>query len=179
MTFLIFLFWLFMTWRINYFTSIIFITKSIRHHTTQIYSPYLIPSLAIVLIPLNTPYLQLFVPLATTFLAYLILAYAIPDSTINYLVAPLVLTWLLAYFVSSMFSEIFRWVTGHFSILSVVTFISFPLTSSFFLRTLFSLFFWYKSDHVVAVTLFYPPFYINDFNNRLKSCCALVLVIGL
>ena len=169
-----------MTWRINYFTSIIFITKSIRHHTTQIYSPYLIPSLAIVLIPLNTPYLQLFVPLATTFLAYLILAYAIPDSTINYLVAPLVLTWLLAYFVSSMFSEIFRWVTGHFSILSVVTFISFPLTSSFFsLRTLFSLFFLYKSDHVVAVTLFYPPFYINDFNNRLKSCCALVLVIGL
>lgn len=29
---------------------------------------------------------------------------------INFIVAPLVMTWLLAYFISSMFSEIFRWV---------------------------------------------------------------------
>lgn len=52
--------------------------------------------------------LQLFVPLSTTFVCYLIVAYGISDNTINFIVAPLVLTWLLAYFVSSMFSEIFR-----------------------------------------------------------------------
>lgn len=47
-------------------------------------------------------------PLATTFICYLIVAYGISNTLINFIVAPLVMTWLLAYFVSSMFSEIFR-----------------------------------------------------------------------
>jgi hypothetical protein len=51
--------------------------------------------------------LQLLVPLVTTFVTYLIMAYGLPSNTINSIVAPLALVWLLSYFVSCMFSEIF------------------------------------------------------------------------
>ena len=50
---------------------------------------------------------KLLVPLVSTFVAYLIIAYAIPSNTINFILAPLALVWLLSYFVSCMFSEIF------------------------------------------------------------------------
>ena len=50
---------------------------------------------------------KLLVPLVSTFVAYLIIAYGIPGNTINFILAPLALVWLLSYFVSCMFSEIF------------------------------------------------------------------------
>lgn len=43
----------------------------------------------------------------TTFILYLIFGYAIPSSDINGLFAPLIFTFLLAYFVAVMFTEIF------------------------------------------------------------------------
>ena len=49
---------------------------------------------------------KVLVPTATTFIAYLIIAYAIPSNSINFIVAPLVLVWLLAFFVACMFSEV-------------------------------------------------------------------------
>ena len=49
---------------------------------------------------------KVLVPTATTFIAYLIVAYGIPSNSINYIVAPLVLVWLLAFFVASWFSEV-------------------------------------------------------------------------
>jgi choline transporter-like protein 2/4/5 len=50
---------------------------------------------------------KMLVPLLTTFVAYLIIAYGVSSASINSIIAPLVLVWLLAYFVSSMFTEIF------------------------------------------------------------------------
>lgn len=50
---------------------------------------------------------KLFVPVATTFLLYLILAYSVPSGEMNGLVSPLIFTFILAYFVAFMFSEIF------------------------------------------------------------------------
>ena len=50
---------------------------------------------------------KLLVPLVSTFIAYLIIAYGIPSNSINFILAPLALVWLLSYFVSCMFSEIF------------------------------------------------------------------------
>ena len=50
---------------------------------------------------------KLLVPLLSTFVAYLIIAYGVSSASINSIVAPLVLVWLLSYFVSSMFSEVF------------------------------------------------------------------------
>lgn len=51
--------------------------------------------------------LQLFVPVFTTFLLYITLAYAMPNAGLNGLFGPLIFTFILAYFVSGMFSEIF------------------------------------------------------------------------
>lgn len=48
---------------------------------------------------------RLFVPSTTTFVAYLALAYQ--TGSTNGLVLPLVFTWLLAYFIGCMYSEIF------------------------------------------------------------------------
>jgi hypothetical protein len=53
---------------------------------------------------------QIFVPLATTVVCYFVIAYAVPNTEISFIAAPLIFTWLLAYFVSSMFSEIFRYI---------------------------------------------------------------------
>lgn len=50
---------------------------------------------------------KLFVPVVTTFFLYCVFAYAIPSAELNGLVSPLVFTFILAYFVSVMFSEIF------------------------------------------------------------------------
>ena len=49
----------------------------------------------------------MFVPISTTFFLYLIFAYALPADEVNGLIAPLVFTFIMAYFVSVMFSEIF------------------------------------------------------------------------
>jgi Plasma-membrane choline transporter len=49
---------------------------------------------------------KLFVSLSTTFLLYLVIAYN-ADIQMNSIMSPLVVTFILAYFVASMFSEIF------------------------------------------------------------------------
>ncbi len=46
-------------------------------------------------------------PIATVFLCYLCMAYGTNPDDITGIIAPLVFTFLLAYWVSSMFSEIF------------------------------------------------------------------------
>lgn len=51
---------------------------------------------------------SLFIPLVTTFLCYLALAYDDPLSAeVNGIISPLVFTFILSYWVSSMFLEIF------------------------------------------------------------------------
>eukprot|EP00607_Mallomonas_marina_P009010 CAMPEP_0182417654 /NCGR_PEP_ID=MMETSP1167-20130531/2101_1 /TAXON_ID=2988 /ORGANISM="Mallomonas Sp, Strain CCMP3275" /LENGTH=669 /DNA_ID=CAMNT_0024591357 /DNA_START=108 /DNA_END=2117 /DNA_ORIENTATION=+ len=50
---------------------------------------------------------KLFVPLATTFICYLVIAYQLPEASTNGLVVPLLVTFTLSYFVASMFAEIF------------------------------------------------------------------------
>lgn len=50
---------------------------------------------------------KIFVPVVTTFLLYLVLGYSVPSSQLNGMIAPLLFTFILAYFVSKMFSEIF------------------------------------------------------------------------
>jgi len=50
---------------------------------------------------------KILIPVATTMLAYLVLAYGKDGSEMNGIIAPLVLTYLLAYFVSCMFNEIY------------------------------------------------------------------------
>ena len=50
---------------------------------------------------------KLFVPVGTTFLCYLAIAYGSDNSEISGIVAPLVFCFLLSYFVTSMFIEIF------------------------------------------------------------------------
>lgn len=50
---------------------------------------------------------QLFIPTATTFLCYLCIAYGANSDNINGLIAPLVFVFLLSYWISSMFLEIF------------------------------------------------------------------------
>ncbi len=50
---------------------------------------------------------RLFVPLATTFVCYLAIAYGVPSDEISGLVAPLVFCFLLSFWVTSMFIEIF------------------------------------------------------------------------
>ncbi|RYH28560.1 hypothetical protein EON65_11730 [archaeon] len=49
----------------------------------------------------------MFIPLATTFLCYLCIAYGTNRDEINGLIAPLVFTFLLAYWVAAMFIEIY------------------------------------------------------------------------
>ncbi len=46
-------------------------------------------------------------PVLTVFLCYLLMAYSLDSTSISGIIAPLVFTFLLAYWVSSMFSEIF------------------------------------------------------------------------
>jgi hypothetical protein len=51
-------------------------------------------------------YAQVFVPLVTLFLTYLVLAYAESDNLAS-LIPPLIFTGLLSYFVTSMFVNVF------------------------------------------------------------------------
>lgn len=48
---------------------------------------------------------KLLIPTSTTFLLYLVLAYS--NLQMNSILSPMVVTFILAYFVSSMFTEIF------------------------------------------------------------------------
>lgn len=50
---------------------------------------------------------KLFVPITSTFLCYLAIAYGAPDSEVSGIIAPLFVTFLLSYWISSMFMEIF------------------------------------------------------------------------
>eukprot|EP01006_Ploeotia_vitrea_P026083 TRINITY_DN59057_c0_g1_i1.p1 TRINITY_DN59057_c0_g1~~TRINITY_DN59057_c0_g1_i1.p1 ORF type:complete len:649 (+),score=-43.50 TRINITY_DN59057_c0_g1_i1:57-2003(+) len=50
---------------------------------------------------------KVFVSVLTTFALYCIFAYSLPSEQMNGLIAPLFFTFLLAYFVSKMFSEVF------------------------------------------------------------------------
>jgi hypothetical protein len=50
---------------------------------------------------------QMFVPLLTTFICYLCLAYSLDSGEVSGIVAPLVFTFFLSYWVSAMFMEIF------------------------------------------------------------------------
>jgi len=50
---------------------------------------------------------QLFIPIVTTFLCYLGLAYAVNSAEVSGIIAPLVLTFCLSYWISTMFMEIF------------------------------------------------------------------------
>ena len=50
---------------------------------------------------------RLFVPLATTVLCYFAIAYTIPSGNVHGIIAPLVFTFLLSYWVTSMFLEIY------------------------------------------------------------------------
>lgn len=49
----------------------------------------------------------MFVPISTVFICYLCMAYGVSSSDISGIIAPLVFTFLLAYWISSMFTEIF------------------------------------------------------------------------
>jgi hypothetical protein len=50
---------------------------------------------------------RLFIPLATTFALYLVLAYWINSTEMSGIIGPLVFTFVLSYFVSSVFIEIY------------------------------------------------------------------------
>ncbi len=50
---------------------------------------------------------RLLIPIATTFICYLAIAYGTNTSQISGLVAPLVLCFLLSYWIACMFLEIF------------------------------------------------------------------------
>eukprot|EP01038_Epipyxis_sp_PR26KG_P009820 gene9820-13213_t len=50
---------------------------------------------------------RFFVPIMTTFLCYLTIAYTVKPTEINGLIAVLVFTFLISYWISSLFSEIF------------------------------------------------------------------------
>jgi hypothetical protein len=50
---------------------------------------------------------KLFVPTATTFLCYLALAYSFPSAELTGIIAPLVFTFFLSYWIASMFLEIY------------------------------------------------------------------------
>jgi hypothetical protein len=50
---------------------------------------------------------KLFISVGTTFLCYLAIAYGTDSSNINGIIAPLVFTFILSYWITSMFLEIF------------------------------------------------------------------------
>jgi len=50
---------------------------------------------------------KIFVPTATVFLCYLGMAYGTNNSHVSGIIAPLVFTFLISYFVTAMFNEIF------------------------------------------------------------------------
>ena len=62
-------------------------------------------------------YLQLLIPISTTFLAYLVISYGTNTNDITGIIAPLVLIYLLAYWIGFMFIEIFAMVKISITIL--------------------------------------------------------------
>jgi len=50
---------------------------------------------------------KLFIPIMTTFICYLCMAYGIDSSELNGIISPLIFVAILAYFIAAMFTEIF------------------------------------------------------------------------
>ena len=50
---------------------------------------------------------KLLIPIGTTFLCYLAIAYSLPESEVYVVVGPLVFVFIMAYFIACMFCEVF------------------------------------------------------------------------